>query len=418
MGKLGSGFRKVVGAPFRALLPRNPWLRLVVFAIPLLIILAFLEPVLGVLGRGFDLLIRIFEPLLDNPVGRLVLLNVMLLISVSVLWIVLRSKIRGLRSGLVLRNHLEAVNALVASRPRTREQFRRVARSRAMPPSEYPEAAEDAKLKLARIALERGDCSEALAWLARVREKTLPKQLLRSLAQLRAEAYLAQGEVLPESLEQDLRKWLDKFSDDTALLAQLRRVVRDRGDLDEAVVLQEKVLRNVAPRHADVERQRLVDDLIAAANRALEGDQLTRARKLARRARSVHGEHPAVAELLGQLKLAERDVRGAVREWGASNSPEGLRRLAELLDRNPGCIPPRELLELAPAEGTLLLVAREYARAGDHRKAMRAARRAARALGPTPTVTTVLAEVLQLCGKQGEAEQITQDALLRLVSPE
>ena len=49
MGRLGDLVRRGVGAPLRVLLPRNPWLRLLVFAIPVLILAAFLEPVLSLL---------------------------------------------------------------------------------------------------------------------------------------------------------------------------------------------------------------------------------------------------------------------------------------------------------------------------------------------------------------------------------
>jgi len=65
-----------------------------------------------------------------------------------------------------------------------------------------------------------------------------------------------------------------------------------------------------------------------------------------------------------------------------------------------------------------LLVAREYARAGEHRRALRAARRAARSLGPTPSVTAILTEVLTLCGQHDEAAQLAEESALRLVAPD
>ena len=74
MGKLGNLVVKAVGAPVRALMPKNPWLRVLIIAIPILIVFAFLEPVLSLLGRGVELVARMLTPLLDNPVGRIVLL--------------------------------------------------------------------------------------------------------------------------------------------------------------------------------------------------------------------------------------------------------------------------------------------------------------------------------------------------------
>ena len=231
MGKLGDLFRKGVGAPIKLLLPKNPWLRLLVFAIPILLIAAFLEPVLGLLARGFDLVLRIFEPLLDNPVGRVVLLNILLFGVLVVTWYMVRDKLRALRSGMVLRHHLTGVGALVVDPPRSRQLFRKVATTahRAQPPAEYPLVGEDAKIKLARLALDEGDHDNALAWLTRVREKGLPKELQRSLLQLRIQAAIGQGEVLDASVEREIREGLRRFGDDGALLAQLCQLLRHRG---------------------------------------------------------------------------------------------------------------------------------------------------------------------------------------------
>lgn len=103
---------------------------------------------------------------------------------------------------------------------------------------------------------------------------------------------------------------------------------------------------------------------------------------------------------------------------GATCSPAGLDRLAELLHAHPGAVEPRELLQFCPLEGTLLLVARELARQGNVAAAERAARRAAEALGPTPTVCAVLAEVLGLLGQEERARlRPREQAIARLLAP-
>ena len=418
MSRAGDAVRRAVGAPLRALLPKNPWLRLLLVAIPVLLVFAFLEPVVSVLGRGLDLLLRTFTPLLDNPVGRLVLLNVLLIGALAIAWYTLRGRYRALRSGLVLRHHLAGVGALLENDSRrSRDLLRKVARSRAEPPSQYPSASEDAKIKLARLALENGDNEEALGWLTRVREKKLGKELQRSLLQLRAEAGLAQGEVLPETLESDLREALQRFPKDRRLLALLRRQLVERGAWEEAAEVQQKVVAAAPARAVAGERSRHVQDLVRAGEAALAAGETKRAAKLARRARSVD-DGAAAAGLLGRAFEAEGNYKAAAREWGASGSPEGLAWIAELLDRQPGCLNPRELLECCPSEGCLLLVAREYARGGEAKKALRAARRAARTLGPQPSVTGVLTEVLSLCGQADEAAQLREESVLRLVASE
>jgi hypothetical protein len=68
-------------------------------------------------------------------------------------------------------------------------------------------------------------------------------------------------------------------------------------------------------------------------------------------------------------------------------------------------------------QGTLLLVARELARQGESVRAERAARVAAEALGPTATVCAVLAEVLELLGRDDKARLLREQAVARLLAP-
>ena len=134
------------------------------------------------------------------------------------------------------------VAALAFDTGRSRELFRRVAGSGAPAPREYPAAGEDAKIKLARLAIADGDHDTALAWLTRVREKGLPRELRRSLVQLRVQASAAQGEVLGESVEAELRTALRKFPDDVPLLGLLRELLLRRGEIEEAAATQEKIV--------------------------------------------------------------------------------------------------------------------------------------------------------------------------------
>jgi tetratricopeptide (TPR) repeat protein len=418
MARLGSMFRKAIGAPLKAILPKSPWLRLLLIALPVLLLLAMLEPVLSLFEKLADLIGRMFLPLLETPGGRLLLLNIVLVVAGLVLFLLLRSRLRALRSGLVLRRHMDGIGYLLDDDVgRARERFRRVARARAQPPSEFPPIAQDAKLKLARLALGEGDINTAMSWLARIKDTDLPKELKRSLAQLRAEAFIAQGEILPETIERDLRAALEKFPDDGRLLAMLRDLADARSDLDEVVRIQEQVHKHAPPRTKTREAQRLVDDLLRAGERALERGELEQARSNARRAQKVVPESPLPGCLLGRVHVERDDPRAAIREWGKTRSAKGLELTAWLLDRSPGAVTPRELLEACPIEGAVLLVAREYARQGDVRRAERAARTAANALGLTPSTAAILAEVLELCGRREDAEQVCREAVRRLLAP-
>src|SRR5690606_4576562 len=167
----------------------SPWVRLLLVVFAVLIVLALLEPVLGLLTAGADLLLRTVAPLLESPIGRLVLLNLLIAIAVVVALSVLRGRFAEFRSGLRLERHLAAVSAwLDGDEAAAEEGFRRVSGSRAAPPLQVPWLGEHAKLALGRLALERRDFDRALHWLARIRDTELPQELKRSVAQLRIRA--------------------------------------------------------------------------------------------------------------------------------------------------------------------------------------------------------------------------------------
>jgi hypothetical protein len=111
------------------------------------------------------------------------------------------------------------------------------------------------------------------------------------------------------------------------------------------------------------------------------------------------------------------DFRKAIKVYGSARTPSGLDRIAELLSEHPGVVEPRELLASCPTRGALLLVARELARSGERERAARAARIAGEALGPTPTVCAVLAEVLELLGDDRNAQDLREQTITRLLRP-
>ncbi|MBK8098448.1 MAG: hypothetical protein IPK26_15165 [Planctomycetes bacterium] len=418
MGRIGDWLRRGLTAPLRLLLPKNPWLRLLVIALPILLLLAFLEPALNVVLKLLDLGTRLIEPLLQTAVGRIVLLLVVVGFGSLLAALLLRGRVAGFRARAALGRHLQATAALLgAERRRCRELFTKVARYRGPLPAEYPALVQDANLKLARLALEAGDADDALRWLTRVIEPRLPRELRRSLLQLRVQALAQQGAALPQSVEAEATAAVEEFGDDCVLHRQLRQIVRARGDLAQTALLQEKIVKLAPAAEVARERQQLVDDLVAAGEAALAAGQLDEARRACKKLDKAARDKPAAGLLLGKVAAAAGDLRGAIREWGATRSPEGLDHIAELLRQHPGALEIRELLECCPMQGTLLLVARELALAGDRDQAERAARAAARALGPTPTVCAVLAEVLQLLGKDAEARLLCEQAIRRLLAP-
>lgn len=411
-------FGRAARAPFRWLLPRNRLLRYAIYALPVLLVLALFSPALQVVLQVFDLCLRVLEPMLQTTLGRsLLLVLVFATLGLLLFWL-LQHRVRDLRADAVLGRHLEAVAALVGQdRRRCREALRRVARHRGPLPVTYPHLLADACLKLARLALAEQRADEALHWLLRIVETELPPPLLRSLLQLRMMALRQQGAVLPASLVREVESALQRFPMDTVLLAERRLLERAAGDFAAAAATQELLCKHAAPAEAAAARQRWQDDLLQAATAALAAGDLDVARKLQKKLAKADRDGDLASLLLGDLHRQAGDLRGAGKAYGACRSASGLDRLAELLQAHPGLFEPRELLELCPMQGSLLLVAREYARQGDLQRAERAARLAAETLGPTPTVCAVLAEVLAMLGKPAEARLLREQAVARLLQP-
>ncbi|MEC7584931.1 MAG: hypothetical protein VYE77_11490 [Planctomycetota bacterium] len=414
MGKLGEGLRRMMAYPFRLLLPRSKLVRWLIIAIAILLLLTFLEPAVNLLIKLLELGMRLIEPLLDTMVGRVVLLLLVAVLGGLLTATLLRSRLREFRSRVLLGRHLQGVAALLDSDARRcRERFLYVARRKSVKPVEYPALAQDANIKLARLALEENDVDGALSWLTRVVEPDLPKELGRSLLQLRVQALRRQGAALPETLEQDVRDGLRRFTDDYLLHKELRALVLARDDLDEVAQVQTKIAGIAPTKDVRAEQQTLLEDLMAAGCAKIRAGELDAARKYQKRMKKLGGA--AAGLLLGEIYAAAGDARAAVKAFGATRTPEGLDRIAELFSEHPGIMEPRELMECCPMQGTLLVVARELARQGELDQARRAAQHAAEILGPTPTVCAVLVEILQLLGREQEARLLGEQAVQRLL---
>jgi tetratricopeptide (TPR) repeat protein len=417
MGRLGELLRRGMTAPLRALLPKQRWKRVLLWAVLGIAVLALASPALDLVLRLFGLAGSLLAPLLATMPGRVLLLLVAFTGAGALAVWLSRDRVRRLRADAVLGRHLHGLAALVGSDPdRARDAFRRVVRYRGPAPAEHPHVVADANVKLARLALDGGRVVEALGRLARVVEPGLPDELLRSLLQLRVRALRRQGELLPGALRAEVERAVARFRTDAVLLGEWRDLVQQDGDAAAYAAAQEKVHQHAPPATVAQERQRWIDALAAAGAAALAVGDADGARRFARKLAVADPNGPGSGLLLGDVHAAAGEHRQAVRAWGATRSPLGLDRVAELLARQPGALDPRELLECCPLQGTLLLVARELARAGDADRAERAARLAAESLGPTATVCAVLADVLELLGQDAKARLLREQAVARLLA--
>jgi len=400
----------------RRLWPRRWWARLLCIAVPVVVLMLFVDPLIGLLRLLVALAEAVLGPILGSPHGRLVAVCASLVVAGWLILYLLRDRLRSLRAGLTLRHHLDALTAYLRDdRRRARELWLSIARGRGPVPAEYPHVREDACLKLARMALEQDAPGEALAWALRVSVDDLPPALARSQAQLRARAVVATRESLPESCRRELAAALARWPDDVVVLRLHRDRLRADGELLPAAQVQERVWRAAEPALVAVERDAAVQCYLAAGEAALARGALDEVEACLVGARAVDAGAAAMSLLEGDLRCRRGDLEGALRAWARVPGSAALARCAEAIDAEPDRLSPRQILECCPTEGGLLLVARAYARGGEPQRALRAARRAARCLGPSPTVSLVLAEVLRLAGDPG-AEAFASEAAARLLA--
>ncbi len=373
------------------LLPKSRWLRLALIAVPIVFLLAAVDPLLGLVAMGGSGLGAVFGPLLDAPYGRLALA---IAAVGTTMWIVARTwgaPLRTLRARALLHRHLAGIAAVLQDDPRRAQRLLEgVACARGPFPTEFPSLREDACLKLARLALDAGAPARAQAWLLRVPEADLSPALARSHAQLRALIELATPGALPASVDRVVREALARFPDDLVLLGALRDVRTAQGATAEAATVQDRVARACRDPAA---RTRLASLWLEAAAKAWAASDEAATHAHLAAARTADPMLAAEDLLAVEICVRQGDVRGALRGSCRVPGPRGLTRAAELLAAMPHDLTPREVLEICPTQGGLLLAAQVYAQRGDAARAHRATRLAARAMPDSPTAAAAIAAV-------------------------
>ncbi len=407
---------RALGKAGSSLLPKTWKGKLLLYGIPVLLLLALLDPVFGLVHKVFDLVERIATPFLETTIGRILALLLSMTGGAFLAAWLLRDRVRSMRGHAMLGRHFDATAALlVGDSKRARDRLRAICRRKRIRPDEYPWIVEDASLKLARLALHEGRAKEALGWIARVSSPELPDELARSRAQLRIEALRHHGGALPETLMSEAEEACAAHPTCARLHAELRELRLQRGDLAGAFEAQQRVVANASPAALAAEQETLCRDAIAASRRALADGDVDAAKRLQRAVAKLPG--PTAGVLQGDILAHKGDFRGAVRAYGQTASPDGLDRIAALLQNAPLAMDPRELLACCPMQGMVLLLARELARRGQTDDALRAARHAAETLGPTTTVCLVLAETLDRLGQTERSQQLAEQAALQLLQP-
>jgi hypothetical protein len=236
--------------PLFAWLEHRPWLRRLLIALPFLILLSLLAPVLTFVEKLLDLLGRILGPMLDTSIGRAVLLIVTIVLLAALTYIFAKERVLGLFRRFVLAVHLRAIEDLMLGKKEgARRGFRKVIRYGKWIDLSKGDARlfgsllADARVKLARMELEDGDPVGARAQLARISSQDAKKRLALSIAELNARIFDAHPDYLAASVLQELQTAHETWPGHLGIAKLLAERLRNSGEEEAAADVLERCVR-------------------------------------------------------------------------------------------------------------------------------------------------------------------------------
>jgi tetratricopeptide (TPR) repeat protein len=350
-----------------------------IFLIAFLLVLSLLSKPLAILWDIVKSIAGILKPVVDNPVGRVVVVTLVLAGIAWVVWWRFSARLRRLIGYHALDRFLDGVNHMVMDRHRNAVRcFEAVLRRAKVVDLEtavpaYPDLLDAARIKLAECHRILGDLDASLRWLEAVRAKGLPDDLRRIHREIRALVYDAH----PGMREEVRRGQVESAAKDDGKNARLLRVLRDHAegkeDLGGAVRAQQRLVR-ATPRPERPEARRELAALHYRRGRKAEeeGDLETAEREYRTAAKVQAFDLPWLR--LGDMALARADVAGALDAWAKAPPLPALDRIRGLLSdgRLEGSSDRAVLIQRFPFGETLLVLAEHFLEKGDRRRARNA----------------------------------------------
>lgn len=373
----------------RSLALRRAWrtrwlLRWAIYAIPVILVLGLLSGALTFLSSLVNLVSRVIAPAFDSELGRLIAFNLAVILVVVFTWKRARRWLARLLGCRALQSYLSGLAAMARDEiPVAMSCFQRVVRigkrvdlSLAVP--EFPELRAAAHVKLALCHQIQGDAKESTYWAETTPAQDLPAAVARDRSAVRALAYAGTPELLPETVEKELRSALSSDRKNLRVLRTLRDRLEATRRYDEAAELQEAIVGTVSGDQQNAEKRRLAALLVRKARKLIREGSGRKARTVLRKACETAPDYPPPFLLAGDLEAERGRLDAALTLWGRCPSLPGLDRVQGVLARETGpALPESESRRVAaslPVTGTLLALGRAALVAGDAARAGRAAR--------------------------------------------
>lgn len=388
------------------------WVYLAVAAIVLIVF----RPVFTVLAELFKIVSPFIRGLLDNPVGRFIVGNVVAIIVLWWIWRRVRGGVQRVLGLKTMRHFLDGMQAMMLNRWRPAiAHFERVVwwsrwvnLEDAVP--EHRDIVADAYLKVATCYQRLGDANNALNWLKRVpQDKITSDHVRRNYAELHALAYDLSDELEEETVLKELEKTDQASRGNRRVLRALRERLEGAGDLDQARVVGKKLVAASDGRAKDEAERDLALLEFRLAHQALgDGDK-----KRMRKALKATAGDTRSALMLGDLEIEQGNVKGALTAWSKAVSMPVFDRLATLLreGRLSGEKEKELLLKFFPYAGTFMVLAEHHLEAGAFRKARAALDQVLASAGENMRVLRLYAACLEGDGEHDAAAQLYRRAL-------
>jgi len=369
LGSLLFRFRRLPGFVKRFKL----WILL---ALALLILLA-LGPWVGLLGQILSGVGSVLRPVVDNPVGRFILVNLILVMVALVLYRRFKDRGRQLLGALALDRFLGGMMHLSGGRyGKAARLFEKVVGMSRWLNLEaavdvYPEILGDARIKLALCYREMGEVEKAMKSLELLKVRDLSPAMKRDLAEAKAVVYSLSGELMDETIDREVVNALEHDPGNRRLLRLRRDRASQAGDLSVAIQSQKRLIKATPGTDKGDERTRLATLHARHALRLYRGGRIEDARAEISRSRASDPRLVLPNLLAGDI-AAERDsIRAAVKEWARTPSVPALERVSRLLDEGKldGEGDLEFLVATFPRSGILLVLANHYLSRGKLRKA-------------------------------------------------
>lgn len=346
------------------------WLLAGIFVVALVALGPVLGPIAELLTSAARALGRILLPVLDNKVGRFILVNIIILLVLLFLYRKFKHRARLLLGSWALDRFLAGLLHLAGGRyDSAAKGFEKVVRVGKLVNLEtavpvYPEILADARIKLALAYREMGEVEKAMRHLELLKVGDLAPSMRRELAEAKAYVYSLSGDLMEETIDREITNALTEDGSNRRLLKLRRERSEAAGDFAESIKAQRKLLKHVRKTDRSAEKSRLS---MLHARHALS---LYRAGKpeeaLAEisRSRSYDSAGELASLVAGDIAAGRGDERDAVREWVQAPSLAGLDRVRRMLEGG-GLTSEGDLEYLASAfscSGILIVLGEHYLR--------------------------------------------------------